>query len=319
MKVAFMASDAVAIKSIEAVAASQELELACIVSNPDKPKGRGKKLSPNDVSAWAIANSVELLRPEKSPDETVSARLRELGVELIVVMAYGKMLKKNILEYGKYPCLNLHASLLPDLRGASPIETAIALGYKKTGVSLMAIEAKMDAGAVCATGDVEIESADTSKSLREKIAHAAAKLLLDNVRSIIGGTAVFMRQDEALATYARKIAKEDLLINFNLHAAEIVNRTRAFSCGIFEFENEKYKVCAASVADRLKTLASCGEIVQASAEAGLRIACKDSDVVFKMIQKPCAKMMCAADFFAGNSFPIGIILKSFESLPLIRK
>lgn len=117
-----MASDAIALDSIRALfdGGCPGFELACAVSNPDRPKGRGKKLSPNDVSAWALENGVELLRPEGSPDESDVARMRELGVEMIVVMAYGRMLKKNVLEYGRYPCLNLHASLLPQLRGASP-------------------------------------------------------------------------------------------------------------------------------------------------------------------------------------------------------
>ena len=319
MRVAFMASDAIALESIKAIETIPNLELACIVSNPDKPKGRGKKLSPNDVSEWALQNGVELLRPEKSPDEKVSEHLRALGVELIIVMAYGRMLKKNILEYGKYPCLNLHASLLPDLRGASPIETAIALGYRTTGVSLMAIEEKMDAGAVCATTVVEIQQSDTSKSLREKISVAAAKLLAENAASIIGAKAVFKPQDESKATYARKILKEDLLLNFNLRAEEIVNRVRAFSFGIFEFENERLKVCEAETKGRLVANAECGEVVEASCSAGLRVACKDCDVVFKTIQKPCSKMMAAADFFVGNSIAVGTILKSFESAALLKK
>lgn len=111
MKVAFMASDAIALDCIKMLHAGQchGFELSCVVSNPDKPKGRGKKMSPNDVSAWAIENGVELMRPEKSPDDSVVRRMKELGVEMIVVMAYGHMLKKNILDYGDYPCINLHA------------------------------------------------------------------------------------------------------------------------------------------------------------------------------------------------------------------
>ena len=126
---------------------------------------------------------MELLRPEGSPDESDVARMRELGVEMIVVMAYGRMLKKNVLEYGKYPCLNLHASLLPQLRGASPVETAIALGFKSTGVSLMAIEPRMDSGPVCAAAEVAIEPSDGSASLRGKIAAGAAGRIARDVHS----------------------------------------------------------------------------------------------------------------------------------------
>ena len=146
MKVAFFSSDPISLPSIRYLQA--EHELVCIVSNPDRPKGRGKKVSPNEVSQWAIDNSVDLLRPEGKPSDDDVAHLREVGAELLIVMAYGCILKKNILEYGKYPCLNLHASLLPELRGASPIETAIALGKTRTGVSLMRVEPAMDTGAV---------------------------------------------------------------------------------------------------------------------------------------------------------------------------
>ena len=191
-----MSSDAIALDSIRALfdGGCPGFELACAVSNPDRPKGRGKKLSPNDVSAWALENGVELLRPEGSPDESDVARMRELGVEMIVVMAYGRMLKKNVLEYGKYPCLNLHASLLPQLRGASPVETAIALGFKSTGVSLMAIEPRMDSGPVCAAAEVAIEPSDGSASLRGKIAAAAARLLAENISSVADGSAKFEPQ-----------------------------------------------------------------------------------------------------------------------------
>ena len=131
MNTAFFASDPIALGAIEMLHASKDFPLVCVVSNPDKPKGRGKKLTPNEVSAWAIENGVELMRPEKIDAPTIS-RLRELGVELIVVMAYGHLLKDDVLNYGEYPCLNLHGSILPKYRGASPIESAIALGEKET-------------------------------------------------------------------------------------------------------------------------------------------------------------------------------------------
>ena len=293
-------------------------ELACAVSNPDRPKGRGKKLSPNDVSAWALENGVELLRPEGSPDESDAARMRELGVEMIVVMAYGRMLKKNVLEYGKYPCLNLHASLLPQLRGASPVETAIALGFKSTGVSLMAIEPRMDSGPVCAAAEVAIEPSDGSASLRGKIAAAAARLLAENISSVADGSAKFEPQDESRATYTRKIAKEDLFLDFRLSAEEIANRARAFSFAVAEIGGEAVKLSNAFAAARMRGGAECGEVVAASRADGLRIACGAGDIVFGAIQRPCSKMLSAPEFFAGNSIEVGKVLKSFDSRPLLR-
>lgn len=315
-----MASDAIALDSIRALfgGGCPGFELACVVSNPDRPKGRGKKLSPNDVSAWALENGVELLRPEGSPDESDVARMRELGVEMIVVMAYGRMLKKNVLEYGKYPCLNLHASLLPQLRGASPVETAIALGFKSTGVSLMAIEPRMDSGPVCAAAEVAIEPSDGSASLRGKIAAAAARLLAENISSVADGSAKFEPQDESRATYTRKIAKEDLFLDFRLSAEEIANRARAFSFAVAEIGGEAVKLSNAFAAARMRGGAECGEVVAASRADGLRIACGAGDIVFGAIQRPCSKMLSAPEFFAGNSIEVGKVLKSFDSRPLLR-
>ncbi len=315
-----MASDAIALDSIRALfgGGCPGFELACVVSNPDRPKGRGKKLSPNDVSAWALENGVELLRPEGSPDESDAARMRELGVEMIVVMAYGRMLKKNVLEYGRYPCLNLHASLLPQLRGASPVETAIALGFKSTGVSLMAIEPRMDSGPVCAAAEVAIAPSDGSASLRGKIAAAAARLLSENISSVADGSAKFEPQDESRATYTRKIAKEDLFLDFRLPAEEIANRARAFSFAVAEIGGEVVKLSNAFAAARMKGGAECGEVVAASRADGLRIACGAGDIVFGAIQRPCSKMLSAPEFFAGNSIEVGKVLKSFDSRPLLR-
>ena len=315
-----MSSDAIALDSIRALfgGGCPGFELACVVSNPDRPKGRGKKLSPNDVSAWALENGVELLRPEGSPDESDAARMRELGVEMIVVMAYGRMLKKNVLEYGKYPCLNLHASLLPQLRGASPVETAIALGFKSTGVSLMAIEPRMDSGPVCAAAEVAIEPSDGSASLRGKIAAAAARLLAENISSVADGSAKFEPQDESRATYTRKIAKEDLFLDFRLSAEEIANRARAFSFAVAEIGGEAVKLSNAFAAARMRGGAECGEVVAASRADGLRIACGAGDIVFGAIQRPCSKMLSAPEFFAGNSIEVGKVLKSFDSRPLLR-
>ena len=305
-----MASDAIALDSIRALfgGGCPGFELACVVSNPDRPKGRGKKLSPNDVSAWALENGVELLRPEGSPDESDAARMRELGVEMIVVMAYGRMLKKNVLEYGKYPCLNLHASLLPQLRGASPVETAIVLGFKSTGVSLMAIEPRMDSGPVCAAAEVAIEPSDGSASLRGKIAAAAARLLAENISSVADGSAKFEPQDESRATYTRKIAKEDLFLDFRLSAEEIANRARAFSFAVAEIGGEAVKLSNAFAAARMRGGAECGEVVAASRADGLRIACGAGDIVFGAIQRPCSKMLSAPEFFAGNSIEVGKVL-----------
>ena len=307
MKTAFFASDPIALGAIKMLHASEDFPLVCVVSNPDKPKGRGNKLTPNEVSAWAIENNVELMRPEKIDDSTVS-RLRELGVELIVVMAYGHMLKDNILNYGEYPCLNLHGSILPKFRGASPIESAIALGEKETGVSLMKIVKKMDAGAVCDVEKIAIADDDTSVSLRQKFCESSTILLERNLNSIKNKTANFVEQDDAQATYTRKFDKSDAVLDFTSDVETICNRVRAFGFATFERNGDVIKVKDANykIFDNTK---ECGTVLEASAN-GLCVACANGAVVFLSLQKPCAKMMSARDFFAGYKIECGEILKS---------
>ena len=319
MTVAFMASDAIALDSISFLHASEEYRLACIVSNPDRPKGRGKKMQPNSVSAWALENGVELLRPEKGPDANTLERLRGLGVDIIIVMAYGCILKKDVLNFSeKYPCLNLHASLLPDLRGASPIESAIALGYKKTGVSLMRIEPAMDSGAVCASRDIAILPTDTSASLRKKIGALAAELLRDKIPEIENLTAVFVPQENARATYVRKLEKSDLFLDFHKRAEELDCRIRAFGAGIFEYRGEPIKILEARPENSGEKFLEPGKILEASPADGLKIACGKGVLACSALQRPCAKVLRAKEFFAGYKIDKNFILKSFENKNLLK-
>ncbi len=318
MKVAFFASDPIAIESIEALRKSSEWELACVVSNPDKPKGRGKKLAPNEVSEWALKNGVELIRPEKSPTPADMETLRRLGVEMIIVMAYGHILKNWVLEYSRYPCINLHASLLPDLRGPSPIETAVALGYSRTGVSLMRISPAMDEGDVCANEVVEISYSDTSLDVRAKVASAAARVLVENLGAVVDASAKFQKQDSSRATYTRKLTPADLLLDFRKSADELRNRIRAFGCGVFEYCGARYKVGSSRVIDGEIQNARCGKILEASACGGFKIACARGTLEILQIQKPCAKMMCVRDFFLGANFCESEVLESFDNENLIR-
>ncbi|MBQ6534471.1 MAG: methionyl-tRNA formyltransferase [Opitutales bacterium] len=317
MRTAFFASDAIALGAIETLRASREFPLACVVSNPDRPKGRGKKLSPNEVSQWAIDNNVELLRPER-PDASTVSRLRELGVELIVVMAYGHILGEDILEYGEYPCLNLHGSILPKYRGASPIESAIALGETETGVSLMKIVKRMDAGPVCDVEKISISPDDTAETLRAKFREASPILLDRNLEAIKNKTAKFIEQDESLATYTRKLDKRDACADFSVSAKTISDRARAFGYISFERGGEILKARGASCEFFNRKLGECGEVLEASRN-GLRVACADGAVRFASLQRPCAKAMSAGDFFAGYEIRIGEILKSVPLTEILRR
>ena len=314
MKVAFFASDKIALPSIEML--GKRGVLACVVSNPDKPKGRGNKLSPNDVSAYALARNITLFRPEKNTESLLIEELKKLGVNSIVVMAYGSILKDAIINYPELLCLNLHGSILPEFRGASPIESALALRRKTTGVSLMRIVKKMDAGAVADTVLVEMAANDTAKTLREKMGIAAAELLEKNLTAIEQKSLVFAEQDESKATYTRKFFKDDLYIDFSLTAAEICARIRAFGCGIFEYNGIMLKILKADFCEGSPK--HMGEIF-VDGNNSLKISAKDSYLVVQTIQKPCAKAMDISQFLQGFKFDGNLQIAFKHNSPLLKQ
>ena len=318
MNIAFMASDAVALPSLELLKNDRTHKLSCVVSNPDKPKGRGGKTSPNAVSQWALENAVELLRPQKRPSKPEIDSFLSMGIDCIVVMAYGHILGEDILHFPKYGCLNLHASILPKYRGASPIETALALGEKTTGVSLMRIEPKMDTGAVCAQRLVEISESDTSASLRRKIAACAAEVLHSNLSNIADMKTMFVAQDDSAATYTRKLEKSDMFLDFTRPARELSCRVRAFGGGIFTFGDLMIKTgevraepCDIPAGTVPGTVVGSGD--------SLDVVCSDGVLKMLSLQKPCAKMLLAKDFFNSNKIPNGTVLESFKNKPLLVK
>ena len=231
-------------------------------------------------------------------------------------MAYGSILKDDIINYPELLCLNLHGSILPEFRGASPIESAVAMQRKTTGVSLMRIVKKMDAGAVADTVLVDILPTDTAQALREKMGVAAAELLEKNLTAIEQKRLVFTEQDESKATYTRKFFKDDLYMDFSLTAAEICARIRAFGCGIFEYNGVPLKVleadyCECGDSDDL------GRIVLEN--NSMKISAKNSYLIVRTIQKPCAKAMDIAQFLQGFKFCENLQASFKQSAPVLRQ
>lgn len=314
--IAFMASDAISIGAMDFLRASNDFNLVCVVSNPDKPRGRGHRLAPNDAAQWAIDNGVELLRPEKSPNSEIVERIKSLGADAAVVMAYGCILRDCVLD--NILCLNIHASLLPEFRGASPIETAIALGRRETGVSLMRITKRMDEGPVCAVEKLSISPRETSRSLREKICMLSSRLLEKNLAAAIDGQIEFKEQNHSQATYTRKLEKSDLFLDFRMSAIELDRRIRAFGFGFAEIGGVQYKVGEAFATAEFTHSDNCGMILSASPSDGLNISCARGILRVERIQKPCAKMLSAKDFLAGTKISVGDFAKSFSNEPLLK-
>ena len=307
-KILFMGSDAIALPVLESLRESSQVEIAGVMTQPDRPSGRGKKLRMNPVKAWAVDHGIETRDPEKPGKDEVQW-LQESGIQLSLVMAYGHMLKRDLLDAPLLGTWNLHASILPLHRGASPIESAILSGDSETGVSLMKIIPRMDAGPVLDVERVTITPADTSPTLREKLSQACSPLVSRNLADFISGNTHPTEQDENSATYCSKISKEDGRLDFNLSAIDLERRTRAFTPwpgSFFDYGDIRIKVAGARV-EVADPQSSPGTILSADKE-GLLISTTSGAIRFLHLQRPGGRMMEATAFFLGFEMAVGSLI-----------
>ena len=243
-----------------------------------------------------------------------------MGADLTLVMAYGHILKDSLLEAAPLGCFNLHASMLPKYRGASPIETSLAMGESETGVTLMRVIPRMDSGPIIDMETVPISSSETGSSLREKLAHACVPLILRNLADLLAQKFSENVQDEKQVTYCRKLTKQDGQIDFSLSAEEIENRSRAFAswpgCYFFH-EDHPLRVGELRVHPAITHLA-CGERCSEHVNS-LILGTSAGAVEILALQKPGGKMLPIAEFLRGYSFPTQITFCSVaEKIPLCR-
>lgn len=318
-KIAFMGSDPIAIPLLNYLYSdtNNNYQLIGIISQPDRPSGRGHKVSPNPISSWALENNLPLFRPEKL-SEMELAWLKDNSIDLVLVMAYGHIIKKNFLEAPSLGMLNFHGSLLPAYRGASPIESAIASGDKITGISLMQMVIKMDAGDILDQERIQINQNDTSASLRLKFADACVPLIARNMAIILEGKCCFTPQDESKVTYTRKINKEDGWLNFHASAKELDCRVRALTPwpgGFFKIGETMIKIgSCVPLEEDLKAIP--GTIVGTN-EKGLLIGTGQGTLCLTTLQRPGAKMLPIHDFLRGFPLTTGMKIESGPMLPLV--
>ncbi|MDR1413563.1 MAG: methionyl-tRNA formyltransferase [Puniceicoccales bacterium] len=319
-RVVFFGSDGISLPLLEFLLASDCVEMTAIISQPDKPSGRGQKLVATAVSKFARHSGIPLLTPVK-PDEETANWIRFAGCDIILVMAYGHILRKNILQIPSLGIFNFHASLLPKYRGASPIETAIACGETETGVSLMEIVEEMDAGGVADAKEVPIGMGDTRLEVAANIAVACPILLQRNLDKICAGTLKLENQNSAEATFTKKISKIDGMLDFAESAAVLHNRIRALSPHIgchIEHRGILLKIGRASVEFTDCSPFNRGEIMCADGNC-VKIATADGALLIHELQKPGRKMLPVGDFLNGCSVNIGEIIPSHSLQSLVFK
>lgn len=318
-KIVYFGSDAICLPCLRYLfeEASERCTLVGVVSQPDRRQGRGKQLKQNPVAEYASTHGIPLLQPEK-PDAGLADWMRGESVALAFVMAYGHFLPKAVREAPTYGMLNFHGSILPDYRGASPVETAIAMDESETGVCLMQVVKEMDAGAVADCERVRIEDLDTSPVVRAKVGQAVLPLLERNLSAALVGELDFQPQDTSRATFCRKISKEDGALDFTQSAIAIDARLRAFTPwpgGYFDHGEIRIKVGACSVADAPGsaapgTVLAAGETLDVATASGL--------LRIRELQRPGGRMLPVPDFLRGYPIEVGEVLPSVSGEPLLR-
>jgi methionyl-tRNA formyltransferase len=318
MKVAFMGSDPIALPMLEAVVgeAPGGARLELVFTQPDRRSGRGQKVRPNRIKEWALERGLEVVQPGKCGLEEAGL-LREREIDLVLVMAYGQILPGSILEAPRLGCVNLHASLLPRLRGASPIQTAVALGLPESGVSLMRVVPRMDAGPVADRERVALSPGLTASELHAGIGRACVPLVRRCLPALAVETLAFSEQDPAEVTYCRILEKGDAYLDFRVAARELVNRVRAFEPWpgtVFPHQGQEIRLREAD-AEESPHGHEPGTLVRHE-DGGLAIACGRGLLLLRRLQRAGGKPLATEDFLRGYPLPEGTVLSSREMQPL---
>lgn len=315
--VVFMGSDPISLPLLEGLYAYGAVKLVGVFTQPDRPKGRGQALQANPIKEWAIRKGIAVLQPERVGEEEV-AWFKEKGVQLAFVMAYGQLLKQPVLDAFALGAWNFHASILPAYRGACPIEASIWKGDKETGVCLMQMVLKMDAGAVVDCEKVVIDSKTTTPLLRERLSKACIPLLERQLGALLEGRPQLTPQDESQKSYVRKLSKEDGWLDFELPATELERQWRAFNPwpGAF-FEHGSIILKVGKVEAVEGKGRAPGEVVFIDGR-GVGVATGEGVLLIKELQKPGGKMMEVGAFLRGYSLGIGEVVRGQKAMyPLI--
>ena len=299
MKIIFMGTPDFAVRSLKRIY-NDGHEIMCVITQEDKPGNRGMKTIFNPVKDFASSHDIPVLQPATLKDEKTIESIRRSNCDLIVVVAYGKFLPKEILDIPPLGCINIHGSLLPKYRGASPIQHAVLNGEKETGVTSQFISERMDAGDIIFTEKTHIGDDETSGDLFIRLSLMGAELLSKTINALSQNTAVRIPQNDDEATYAPLLTKEMTMIDWNKKAFEIKCKVRALNprpAAKMEFCNKILKVFSVDITQN-KTNLTPGSIIS-SEKPGLEIACSDGTVLLNEIQSPGGKRMHASEFIKG--------------------
>ncbi|MDZ4787208.1 MAG: methionyl-tRNA formyltransferase [bacterium] len=318
MRILFFGTPDFSVPSLKALLATPNIEVACIVTQPDRPQGRGNEIQSPPIKKLANEHHIAVIQPEsiKKIQDRFIEMINEFGpYDIGVVIAFGQILPQNVLNIPKHGCVNVHASLLPRWRGAAPIQRAIMAGDKETGICLMKMEAGLDTGAIYATEKISIEEFDNFEMLHDRMSHIGGKFLASKIRAIAEGSLIPQKQTEDGLTYAHKITNEETDIDWSKSAAEISRFIRGLSPipGAFTtIKNKRLKIFEAIPVNPLKTgKFNCGEIVAVDS-VRLEVQCADKVLNILQVQLEGKKRMPLTEFLKGFNLKPGEIMGAIK-------
>lgn len=312
MKILFMGTPDFALFSLKGLC-ENGYNVIGVVTQPDKPKGRGYVLTPPPVKVYAMERGIPVYQPNSLRTEEFASLLSELNPDLIAVVAYGKILPLNVLDYPKYGCVNVHGSLLPKYRGASPMQSAIIKGEKVTGITTMYMAEGLDTGDMLLDEKCEIAENDNFETIHDRLGLLGAELLRKTVDGIEKGNIPPRKQNHKKATHTSKITKRECEINFNRSYRIVHNQIRGLSPSPVAFthtpDGKLLKILESEIGDRTKRHTTCAGKVLSIDDGKICVACNKGSINILTVLPEGKGKMSAADFIRGRKINKGDILK----------
>jgi len=299
LRIIFAGTPDFAARHLQALIQSEH-QIVGVYSQPDRPAGRGKKLKASEVKALALEHNLPVFQPQSLKDGDALAELKSLNADIMIVVAYGLILPKAILEAPRLGCLNVHGSILPRWRGAAPIQRAIWAGDEQTGVTIMQMDEGLDTGDMLHISRCAINADETSASLYTKLAELGPDALIETVNKLAKGELKAEPQNDELANYAKKLSKDEANIDWSMDAAQIERNIRSFNpwpvC-FTQMGEQTVKIYQAQVVDQT---GSAGQVLS-SDKTGVVVACGKHAICITQLQPQGKKPMAISDFLNGRS------------------
>ena len=302
MRVIFAGTPDFAATHLQAILDDDRYQLVAIYTQPDRPAGRGKKITQSPVKKLALANDIQLEQPASLTDIKTQETIARLEADVLIVVAYGLILPRAVLDIPRLGCINVHGSILPKWRGAAPIQRAIEAGDRESGVTVMQMDVGLDTGPMLTTSQCTIDDKETSASLYPKLAVLGAQALINTLEKMRSGTAVGIAQDSTQSSYADKIAKQESLIDWSASVTEIERRIRAFNpfpAAYSLVNGQRIKIWLAS-ADSRDYHGVPGEILSAD-DDGLLVKCGNGALLISTIQLAGKSKLCVAEVLKSRA------------------